>query len=144
MSAQRFFCSSIVPGKVDGPALVSNEAICFYLVEPETGILLERGHCLEGHSLEGTVLVAHAGKGSSVVQMDGLFKIIQRSKGPAAVVLRNPDPVFVSALLVMEIPSVYAVDETFYDVVRDCCRISMNGYDGTLDIYSNQDKINTK
>ena len=52
MSAQRFSCSSIVPGKVDGPALVSNEAICFYLVEPETGILLKRGHCLEGRSLD--------------------------------------------------------------------------------------------
>lgn len=137
MSAQKFSCSPIVPGKVEGPALVSGEGICFYLVEPETGIVIERGHCLEGRSLKGVVLVAHAGKGSSVVQMDGLYKIAQRGNGPLAVVLRNPDPVFVSALLVMEIPSVYAVDEAFYDLVEDHCSIAMDGANQTLTLSKN-------
>lgn len=132
MSTQKFSCSPIVPGKVEAPALISEEAICFYLVEPETGIVIERGHCLEGRSLKGVVLVAHAGKGSSVVQMDGLYKIAHRGNGPLAVVLRNPDPVFVSALLVMEIPSVYDVDESFYNFIKDNCRISMDGHNKTL------------
>jgi predicted aconitase with swiveling domain len=117
-----------VHGKVSGPALVSNEAICFYLVEPDTGIVVEDGHVLKGKSMEGTILVAHAGKGSSVVQMDGLYKISARHKGPAAVILRNPDPVFVSALLVMEIPSVYDVEESFYDFIagKDGAIISLD------------------
>ena len=132
MSTQTFKCSPIASGTASGPALVSNEAICFYLVEPETGIVIEQKHTLEGKSVAGKVLIAHAGKGSSVVQMDGLFKIAKNDKNPIAVVLRHPDPVFVSALLVMEIPSVYAVDETFYDCVADGCSVTDDADNGII------------
>lgn len=132
--SSHFKCKTIVPGSVSGPALVSGEAICFYLVEPETGVVVEDGHVLKGKSMAGTMLVAHAGKGSSVVQMDGLYKISVRHKGPSAVVLRNPDPVFVSALLVMEIPSVYDVEEGFYDFVRDGAIVSIDTENGRITV----------
>ena len=127
-----FRCSPISGGSCAGLALVSGEAVCFYLVEPETGVIVERGHVLEGKSMEGTVLVAHAGKGSSVVQMDGLFKISRKGKAPVGVVLRNPDPVFVSALLIMEIPSVYAADEAFFDAVADGYPVEIDADAGLL------------
>ncbi|MDR3321220.1 MAG: DUF126 domain-containing protein [Synergistaceae bacterium] len=129
-----FKCGTIAAGKASGPALVSCEPICFYLIEPETGVVVEDGHVLEGRSMEGAVLVAHAGKGSSVVQMDGLYKISVRHKGPVAVILRNPDPVFVSALLVMEIPSVYGVDEKFFDFIaeRDGAMITVDADAGEI------------
>ncbi|MDR3254546.1 MAG: DUF126 domain-containing protein [Synergistaceae bacterium] len=131
-----FKCSAIAGGSASGPALVSDEPICFYLVEPDTGIVIEEGHVLKGKTLAGTVLVAHAGKGSSVVQMDGLYKIAARHKGPVAVILRNPDPVFVSALLVMEISSVYDVDEKFYDFIagRDGIHISVDASGGLITV----------
>lgn len=89
MSCKTFKCEPIVAAKASGPALVSDEAICFYLVEPDTGVLVEQKHVLYGKSLADKMLVAHAGKGSSVVQMDGLFRIARKNKGPAGVVLRN-------------------------------------------------------
>ena len=134
MSTKTFKCEHIVAGQTSGPALVSNEAVCFYLIEPETGVVVEHKHVLEGRSMAGTVLVAHAGKGSSVVQMDGLFKIAMKGKNPAAVVLRHPDPVFVSALLVMEIPSVFNVDEEFYECVRDGDKITVDADNGIISI----------
>ena len=134
MSTKTFKCEHIVAGQTSGPALVSNEAVCFYLIEPETGVVVEHKHVLEGRSMAGTVLVAHAGKGSSVVQMDGLFKIAMKGKAPVAVILRNPDPVFVSALLVMEIPSVYNVDEDFYSYVQDNDKVTVNADDGLITV----------
>ena len=134
MSTKTFKCEHIVAGKTSGPALVSNEAVCFYLIEPETGVVVEHKHVLEGRSMAGTVLVAHAGKGSSVVQMDGLFKIAMKGKNPVAVVLRHPDPVFVSALLVMEIPSVFNVDEEFYECVRDGDKNTVDADNGIISI----------
>ena len=134
MSTRTFKCEHIVAGQTSGPALVSNEAVCFYLIEPETGVVVEHKHVLEGRSMAGTVLVAHAGKGSSVVQMDGLFKIAMKGKNPVAVVLRHPDPVFVSALLVMEIPSVFNVDEEFYECVRDGDKITVDADNGIISI----------
>lgn len=136
MSTRTFKCEHIVAGMACGPALVSNEAICFYLIEPETGVVVEQKHVLEGRSMAGTVLVAHAGKGSSVVQMDGLFKIAMKGKSPVAVILRYPDPVFVSALLVMEIPSVYNVDEEFYECVKDSNKVTVDANNGVISIES--------
>jgi hypothetical protein len=127
-----FKCSAISGGNCRGPALVSGEAVCFYLVEPTTGVVVEKGHVLEGRSMEGRVLVAHAGKGSSVVQMDGLFKIARKGKAPVGVVLRNPDPVFVSALLVMEIPSVFAVEDGFFEAVADDRLVEIDADAGLL------------
>lgn len=134
MSTKTFKCEHIAAGCATGPALVSDEAICFYLIEPDTGVVVEQKHVLEGRSMADTVLVAHAGKGSSVVQMDGLFKIAVKHKAPVAVVLHNPDPVFVSALLVMEIPSVYNVDEEFYTYVKDGDKVTVNANDGVITV----------
>ena len=136
MSTKTFKCEHIVAGKTSGPALVSNEAVCFYLIEPETGVVVEHKHVLEGRSMAGTVLVAHAGKGSSVVQMDGLFKIANKGKNPVAVILRHPDPVFVSALLVMEIPSVYNVEEEFYEYVKDGDKVTVDANNGVISVES--------
>ncbi len=139
MSRERSFkCTSISPGSASGPALVSNEAVCFYLVKPETGIVIEKGHVLEGKSMEGKILVAHSGKGSSVVQMDGLFKIERKGKGPAGVILRNPDPVFVTALLVMEIPSVFGVDDAFYESVQDGEQIVLDTEKGIVTLINSE------
>jgi predicted aconitase with swiveling domain len=86
--------------------------------------------------MAGTVLVAHAGKGSSVVQMDGLFKIAMKGKNPVAVILHHPDPVFVSALLVMEIPSVYNVEEEFYEYVKDSDKVTVDANNGVISVES--------
>ena len=43
-----FTCSTLSGGRCSGPALVSGEAVCFYLVEPATGIVVEQGHALAG------------------------------------------------------------------------------------------------
>ena len=132
MTAKNIKSEAIAAGKAAGPAIISNEAICFYLVEPESGVVIEQKHVLEGRSMSGSVLIAHAGKGSSVVQMDGLFKITAKGNGPVAVILRNPDPVFVSALLVMELPSVYNVDEGFYSYVQDGDMITVDADGGNI------------
>ena len=66
--------------------------------------------------------------------MDGLFKIAMKGKAPVAVVLRNPDPVFVSALLVMEIPSVYNVDEDFYSYIHDGDSVTVDTDGGVITV----------
>ncbi len=64
--------------------------------------------------------------------MDGLFKIDRKGKGPRGVILRNPDPVFVTALLVMEIPSVFDVEDSFFDNVKDGQQIILDTESGVV------------
>ena len=58
---------SISRGIGTGELLVSSEPISFLSgVDPETGIVVERGHPLEGRSIAGRVLAFPYGKGSTV------------------------------------------------------------------------------
>ncbi|MEA3339850.1 MAG: DUF126 domain-containing protein, partial [Chloroflexota bacterium] len=54
-------------GQAEGEALVSPEPIGFLGgVDPDTGVIIEPGHPLEGQCVTGRVLVFPTGKGSTV------------------------------------------------------------------------------
>ena len=115
--SKTFSCSQITKGKVErAEALVSKDAICFYLVEPETGIVKERNHDALGKCVAGKILIMPSGKGSSVVQLDGLYKLMMRGNAPAAIVVQEADTVLVAAVAAMETPMVHRVDPAFFRV----------------------------
>ena len=133
--SKTYHCSQITKGKVDSaPALVSKDAICFYLVEPETGVVKERNHDAFGKSVVGKVLIMPSGKGSSVVQLDGLYKLMMRNNGPAAIVVQEADTVLVAAAAAMEMPMVHRVDPEFFTDVESCMNIALDVEQGTITI----------
>ena len=62
------------------------------------------GHALEGVSVKDKILVFPGGKGSSVVQMDGLYKLELNGAAPLGFIVREPDTVLVSTAIIMEYP----------------------------------------
>lgn len=133
--SKTYHCSQITKGKVDSaPALVSKDAICFYLVEPETGVVKERNHDAFGKSVVGKVLIMPSGKGSSVVQLDGLYKLMMRNNGPAAIVVQEADTVLVAAAAAMEMPMVHRVDPAFFADVKSGMNIALDVDQGTITI----------
>jgi hypothetical protein len=116
----------ISEGVADGNVIVSEDAVCFYLVEPETGIVIERNHSLEGQSIAGKILVMPSGKGSSVVQADGLYKLEKHDNAPLGIIVQYPDPVLVSGAIVMEIPMVDSVEDAFYEQIKSSKHIKMD------------------
>ena len=57
----------IYKGKAEAEALVTTMPISFYGgVDPNTGVVMEKGHELNGVSIKGKVLVFPQGKGSTV------------------------------------------------------------------------------
>jgi len=120
MSADReFACRSISEGVAEGDVVVSRDAVCFYLVEYATGIMVEHPHDINGRNIAGKILIMPSGKGSSVVQADGLYKLMKNGKAPAAIIVAHPDPVLVSGAIVMDLPLVDRVDPAFYAAVQD-------------------------
>ena len=133
--SKTYHCSQITKGKVDSaPALVSKDAICFYLVEPETGVVKERNHDAFGKSVVGKVLIMPSGKGSSVVQLDGLYKLMMRNNGPAAIVVQEADTVLVAAAAAKEMPMVHRVDPEFFTDVESGMNIALDVEQGTITI----------
>ena len=84
---------SIYAGIVQGEALVTRMGISFFGgVDPDTGVVVERGHELEGQSLAGKVLVFPSGKGSTVGSYT-LYRLAFNGKAPAAVINRECEPI---------------------------------------------------
>lgn len=133
MSGQ-FQCKKIADGKVEGQVLLSKDAVCFYMVEPTTGIVVERDHDLEGKSVAGKILVMPSGKGSSVVQADGLYKLAQNDKGPLGMIIEHADTVLVSSAIIFEVPLVHKVDPVFYEQIKDGASIILDATNGMIDI----------
>ena len=112
-------CRCIVKGKGSGEALVSREPMCFYLCDPETGTVIEKNHPLQGKSMAGKVLVLQSGKGSSVVQVDGFYQLWVKGNLPAAIIVRETEPVLVSSAVVVDAVMVDRMEEDPFEAIRD-------------------------
>lgn len=136
MSKKIFKCHKISEGVAEGEALVSKDDIMFYLIDPATGVMIEPAHSLEGKSMAKKILIFPGGKGSSVVQADGLYQLNQKGNAPKAMIIKHPETVLVSSAIIMEIPMVDDVDEEFYDVVKDGDIIKVDSNSGFIEILS--------
>ena len=132
--SKKFFCHKISEGKACAQAIITRDRIMFYQVRPEDGVMEEKGHQLEGRSIANRVLIFPGGKGSSVVQQDGLYHLDRFHNMPAALIIQDPDPVLVAGAIIMELPMVDKVDLAFYETVKDGDTIEVNADEGWIQI----------
>jgi predicted aconitase with swiveling domain len=102
----------IYQGKVEGEALVTKDSISFYGgVDPETGIVVEKGHELEGVDTTDKILVFPTGKGSTVGSYV-IYQMAKTGKGPKALVLQECEAIVAVGCIIGEIPCVDQIDTT--------------------------------
>lgn len=130
----RYKCHKISEGKAQAEAIISTDRIMFYQVRPEDGVMEEKNHVLEGRSIAKKVLLFPGGKGSSVVQQDGLYHLDRNHNMPAALIVQDPDPVLVAGAIIMELPMVDKVDPAFYEAVKDGDTVAVNADEGWVEI----------
>jgi len=100
----------VVPGRCRAPALVSSEPISFLGgVDPESGVVVKRGHPLEGRCVRGKVLCFPHGSGSTVGSYV-IYALARRGLAPSAIVNREADPIVVVGAIIAEIPMVVGVE----------------------------------
>ena len=131
---KRYSCHKISEGKADGEALVSLDDIMFYLIKPETGVVIEPSHDLYGKSMAKKILIFPSGKGSSVVQADGLFQLNKNGNMPKAMIIQYPETVLVSSAIIMDIPMVDKVEPAFYEDIKSGDEIIVNADEGYIEI----------
>jgi predicted aconitase with swiveling domain len=102
----------ISPGRVSGEALVSKEPMGFYGgVDPKTGIVLEKGHPLEGLCVKDRILVFPCGKGSTVGSYV-LYGLAKNGVAPRAIVNRETETIVATGAIIGGIPCVDRIDIT--------------------------------
>ena len=73
-----------------------------------------------------------SGKGSSVVQADGLYKLLMKGKHPAGLIVETADTVLVTAAVAMEIPMVHKVDPEFFSEIKDGDFVTLDAVNGVI------------
>lgn len=97
---------TIFAGVAQGEALVTSMGISFYGgVDPESGIVVERGHELEGLSIAGKVLAFPTGKGSTVGSYT-LYRLKKNGLAPAAILNSECETITAVGCIIAEIPCV--------------------------------------
>jgi predicted aconitase with swiveling domain len=111
-------CHRIIGGYGEGEALVSHEPICFYLTDPKTGIVREKDHELKGKNLANKVLVFPSGKASSVVQIDGLYKLATNNLAPKALIVKDVETVLIVSAFLVKVPLVDRLEKDPFGIIR--------------------------
>jgi uncharacterized protein len=97
---------SIYSGTAQGEALVTSQAISFFGgIDPETGVVVERGHELEGQCIAGKVLVFPTGKGSTVGSYT-LYRLKHNGLAPAGILNAKCETITAVGCIIAEIACV--------------------------------------
>ncbi len=100
----------IYKGKAEGEALVTSQPISFYGgVDPNTGIVIEKGHELQGQSVKGKILVFPTGKGSTVGSYT-LYRMKKNGTAPVAIINKECETVVAVGAIISEIPCIDKID----------------------------------
>ena len=99
-------CRSIYAGNAKGQALVTHMSISFFGgVDPESGVVVEKNHELEGHTVAGKVLAFPTGKGSTVGSYT-LYRLKKAGAAPAAILNAECETIIAVGCIIAEIPCV--------------------------------------
>jgi phosphomecalonate degydratase small subunit len=96
----------VFAGNIQGEALVTQQAISFFGgIDPETGIVVESGHPLEGQCIAGKVFVFPTGKGSTVGSYT-LYRLKHNGHSPLAILNSECETIIAVGCIIAEIPCV--------------------------------------
>ena len=101
---------TIYPGKVEGEAMVSKEPIGFYGgIDIKTGIVIEKGHELEGKCVKDKILVFPYGKGSTVGSYV-IYGLKKNGVAPRAIINKETETIVATGAILAAITCVDGID----------------------------------
>ena len=119
-------------GRGTGRLLVSPAPISFLSgVDPDKGVIVEKGHPLEGESITGKVLAFPHGKGSTVGSYV-LYALKRNGKAPAAIINIRADPIIAVGAIMGKIPMVDQPEKDIMRLRNGTC-ITVDGDTGTIE-----------
>ncbi|MGA2121912.1 MAG: DUF126 domain-containing protein [Methanoregula sp.] len=124
-------------GRGTGSLLVSPVPISFLSgVDPETGIIVEKGHPLQGTCIAGRVLAFPYGKGSTVGSYV-LYALSRNGHAPAAIVNTEAEAIIATGAIIGRIPMIDRIAVPL-NRLKDSVPVTVDGdrggmeYDGEL------------
>jgi len=122
---------TIAPGKAEGEAIVSKEPLGFYGgINIKTGIVIEKGHPLEGKSVKNKILVFPCGKGSTVGSYV-IYGLKKNNVAPAGIINKETETIVATGVILAGIPTVDKID---IDKIKNGDKVLLNADKGEVEI----------
>ncbi len=115
---EKIRCKVVSERDAEGEIVFSEAPVNFYLADPKTSEIIEENHPLKGVRIKGKAVVMPSGKGSAVVQIDGLYQLYMNDNAPAIVVVKDPDPVIVSAVFISRVPFATSISNEQFEKLK--------------------------
>jgi predicted aconitase with swiveling domain len=122
---------TISPGKVEGEAIVSSEPIGFYGgIDIKTGVVIEKGHPLEGKKITGKILVFPNGKGSTVGSYV-IYGLKKNNVAPAGIINKETETIVATGVILAGIP---CIDQIDIDQIKEGDKIILDADNGSVKV----------
>ncbi len=124
-------CNFVSAGQAEGDVIFTKEPISFYGgVDMKSGVVVEKGHELEGKSIAGRILVFPHGKGSTVGSYV-IYGLKKHGKAPLAMVVEEAEAIIISGAILANIPCVDGVDISELEGAK---KLKINADKGEIEI----------
>ena len=126
----------IAKGVGKGPLLISPAPVSFLSgVDPASGIIVEKGHPLQGESIAGKIFAFPFGKGSTVGSYV-LYGLSRNGHAPAAIINTEAEPIIATGAIIGKIPMIDRI-EIPMNRLRNGVTAVVNGDTGVM-IYNGE------
>lgn len=132
MSKTVFKGRSIRAGVVEGEAIVTSQRLSFLGgVDPEKGLITEKGHELCNTSMKDKILVFPSLKGSAA-GMWIIERLTRHNCGPKAMIVDKSDGILIGGVVLGDIPTVEYESST--TTIKTGQKVKVDGKQGTIEI----------
>jgi len=127
-------CRKVVSGVAEGEAVVTREPISFLGgVNPDKGMVVERGHEAEGQVITGKIFVFPHGKGSTAGPYI-LYAMSKRKTAPNGMINVQAEPIIASGAAIANIPLVDRLDQNPLEVIRTGDYVKIDADKGIVEV----------
>ena len=124
----------ISPGLAEGEAIVSSTPISFTGgLNPDTGVIREKDHELEGQSVAGKILVFPTGKGSTTGSWQ-FYAACKRGNAPKGIINRRAEGVVAVAAIITGTPMVHGLEVDPLECIKTGDFVRINADEGFVEI----------
>jgi predicted aconitase with swiveling domain len=125
---------TVVRGIVRGETIVSHMPISFTgSVDPNTGIIREPGHELEGKSIAGKILLFPMGKGSTTGSWQ-FYATYKRGNAPRGIINLRAEGVVAVSAVITGTPMVHLLEQDPFQYIKNGDVVTINGDEGFVEI----------
>lgn len=125
---------AISKGQAEGEALITREPLSFLGgVNPKTGMVVERGHELEGRSLKDKILLFPRGKGSTVGSYV-LYQMKKNNTAPRGILNLEAEEVVATGAIISGIPMLDSLEQDPYEILKDGMKVRLDADQGFIEV----------